>query len=79
VKVGRHGLLIDCRGRRGLLLPQVASEHGLDRLGFLDGLARKAGLPPESWQRQDCRLEAFEAQLMSGNLLELCDAGRGTR
>jgi len=75
VVVGRHGLLIELGGRRGLLLPQVAREHGLDRLGFLNALARKAGLPPDSWEQEDCRLAAFEAQLMSGVLLELCAEG----
>jgi AmmeMemoRadiSam system protein A len=75
IEPGRHGLIIDCAGRRGLLLPQVATEHGLDREGFLDALTRKAGLPPRAWEREDCTLEAFEAQLAKGALLELCEEG----
>ncbi len=73
VEVGRHGLILDARGRRGLLLPQVAVEHHLDREAFLDAVARKAGLSPRAWEWPECRLEAFEAQLDRGRLLELAD------
>jgi len=73
IELGRHGLILSCGGRRGLLLPQVAGEHGLDREGFLHALTRKAGLPPRAYERADCRLEAFEAQLAKGALLALCE------
>ena len=42
---GRHGLLLRLGGRSGVLLPQVAVEHGWDREEFLAKTARKAGLP----------------------------------
>lgn len=64
----RHGLLIEADGRRGLLLPQVAVEHHLDREGFLDALCRKAGLPRGRWREPACRLLAFEAQIRCGSL-----------
>ncbi|MCL5998872.1 MAG: AmmeMemoRadiSam system protein A [Chloroflexi bacterium] len=51
VEVGKHGLLIAKGGCRGLLLPQVAVEHGLDRYAFADAVCWKAGLPPGSWRR----------------------------
>src|SRR5688572_24555537 len=35
IEVGRHGLIIEDGSRRGLLLPQVATEHGWDRDTFL--------------------------------------------
>ena len=35
IEIGRHGLDIRRGGARGLLLPQVAVEHGLDRETFL--------------------------------------------
>lgn len=73
IELGRHGLILSCGGRRGLLLPQVAIEHRLDREGFLNALTRKAGLPPRAWEREDCTLEAFEAQLAKGALLALCE------
>lgn len=60
VVVGRHGLIIGDQGRRGLLLPQVATEQGWDRERFLIEVCRKAGLPRDAWRR-GARLELFEA------------------
>jgi AmmeMemoRadiSam system protein A len=51
VRVGTHGLHISRGGRRGLLLPQVATEHGWDRETFLRQTCRKAGLPDDAWQQ----------------------------
>jgi AmmeMemoRadiSam system protein A len=62
VEIGRHGLLISQHGRRGLLLPQVAVEHGWDRVTFLEQTCRKAGLPPDSWQH-GATIEAFTAEI----------------
>lgn len=62
VEVGRHGLLISQHGHRGLLLPQVPVEHGWDRVKFLEQTCRKAGLPPEAWQK-GATLEAFTAEV----------------
>lgn len=61
ITVGRHGLSVFQRGARGLLLPQVATEHGLDAVAFLGLACRKAGLPPDAW-RHGARIEAFTAQ-----------------
>lgn len=49
LQIGRHGLLIVRDLRRGLLLPDVASRSGWDRLEFLENVCLKAGLPPDSW------------------------------
>jgi AmmeMemoRadiSam system protein A len=65
VEVGTHGLLIRARDRQGLLLPQVAVEHGWDRLAFLDRTCQKAGLPPGSWRDSDAQLLAFTAQVFA--------------
>ena len=62
VEVGRHGLLISQHGRRGLLLPQVAAEHGWDRVTFLEQTCHKAGLPPDAWKK-GATLEAFTAEV----------------
>ena len=64
IEVGRHGLIIAQRGRRGLLLPQVALEHGWDRLTLLRETCRKANLDPDAWQR-GARIEVFSAQVFS--------------
>ena len=62
IEVGRHGLLITAHGRRGLLLPQVAVEHGWDRAMFLEQTCRKAGLPPNAWQ-ENATIDGFVAEV----------------
>jgi AmmeMemoRadiSam system protein A len=62
IQVGRHGLIVEHCGRRGLLLPQVAIEHGWDAETFLRYTCVKAGVPPDAW-RSDARLFLFEAQV----------------
>jgi AmmeMemoRadiSam system protein A len=64
IVVGRHGLSVRHREARGLLLPQVAIEHRLDALAFLELTCRKAGLRPDAW-RNGARIEAFTAQCVS--------------
>jgi AmmeMemoRadiSam system protein A len=64
IEVGRHGLLIDHQGRRGLLLPQVATEWGWDRETFLEHLCAKAGLPRDAWRR-GALVYRFEAEVFS--------------
>ena len=65
IEIGRHGITIDYRGQRGLLLPQVASEHGWDAETFLRHVCSKAGLPAEAWRETDARLERFTAQVFA--------------
>jgi len=60
---GRHGLLIAEKGRRGLLLPQVAEERGWDRKTFLKETCRKAGLPTDAWNEKDAEIFVFEAEV----------------
>ena len=42
IEIGRDGLMIAFRGRRGLFLPQVPVEQGWDTLEYLDMLCVKA-------------------------------------
>ena len=63
IEVGRHGLLLQARGRQGLLLPQVPVEHGWDRGTYLENLCRKAGLPREALEWPDTRLWVFTAEV----------------
>jgi AmmeMemoRadiSam system protein A len=51
IDVGRHGLVVEDGARRGLLLPQVATEWGWDRDQFLSQTCAKAGLAPDCWER----------------------------
>jgi len=62
VEIGRHGLLISMAGRRGLLLPQVPTEHHWNRTTFLEQTCRKAGLPLDAWQN-GATIEAFTAEI----------------
>jgi AmmeMemoRadiSam system protein A len=63
---GRDGLIVRRGMRSGVLLPQVASEERWDRITFLRGVCRKAGLPPESWREAGTELYAFRAQVVPG-------------
>lgn len=65
VEVGRHGLQISARGRRGVLLPQVAATRGWDRATFLSQTCVKAGLPADLWREGEVTLELFEAQVFA--------------
>src|SRR5262249_46812662 len=60
VEIGTHGLLVSHKGKKGLLLPRVAAEHGWDRERFLSETCRKAGLRSDQWER-GATLESFTA------------------
>jgi AmmeMemoRadiSam system protein A len=64
IEVGRHGLIVERGYRRGLLLPQVATERGWDVETFLVQTCLKAGLPEDAW-RHGARIWVFEAQVFS--------------
>jgi AmmeMemoRadiSam system protein A len=63
VEVGKHGLFITRGFRRGLLLPQVATEWHWDREAFLDQTCRKAGLNEGEWREKGVKIEVFEAEV----------------
>jgi len=63
LEVGRDGLYVIRGQRRGVLLPQVASEHGWDMETFLSQTCRKAGLPPEAWHDPTTEIYSFTAQV----------------
>ncbi len=68
VEPGRDGLMIR-RGRHaGLLLPQVATEHHMDRLAFLEALCQKALLPARSWRDPACVLRGFTVQRVAARI-----------
>src|SRR5688572_22670753 len=48
--IGRDGLHVRRGANSGLLLPQVAPEHGWSTEEFLSQTCRKAGLPPDAWK-----------------------------
>jgi AmmeMemoRadiSam system protein A len=62
VEIGVHGLVVRKGSRSGLLLPQVAPEHGWDREELLAHTCGKAGLPQDAWRLPGCDLLAFTAE-----------------
>ena len=64
IVVGRDGLIVEQHGRKGLLLPQVAPEHGFDRESFLAHTCLKAGLEADAW-RHGAAIYRFEAEVFS--------------
>ncbi|MEW5911663.1 MAG: AmmeMemoRadiSam system protein A [Thermodesulfobacteriota bacterium] len=63
IQVGRHGIYIVNPRGRGVLLPQVATEYGWDRLSFLDQTCLKAGLAPGCWKDPQTQILIFSAQI----------------
>ncbi|NLC71783.1 MAG: AmmeMemoRadiSam system protein A [Desulfuromonadaceae bacterium] len=66
IEVGKHGVYLENGFNRGVLLPQVAVEHGWDRLTFLQQTCLKAGLPADSWNSPQTRLYLFTAEILTG-------------
>ena len=62
IEAGRHGLIVEDGDARGLLLPQVAAEHGWTPETFLEQTCLKAGLPRDAWKK-GARILVFEAQV----------------
>ncbi len=63
IKVGEHGLIVQRGMRKGLLLPQVATEYGWDRTTFLRHTCLKAGLPPDAYQDEGTTIKVFSAEV----------------
>ncbi len=63
IEIGTHGLCITKGMVRGLLLPQVAVEHGWDAPTLLERVCAKAGLPADAWQDDDATIEVFTGQV----------------
>jgi len=65
IEVGTHGLILSEQGRRGLLLPQVPIEHGMDKDEFLSSLCEKAGFHRGFWKERTLNIEMFTADVFS--------------
>lgn len=65
IRIGTDGLIVEDAYHSGLLLPQVASEFGLDQTEFLSQACMKAGLPPDSWLDERTRVLAFQAEIFA--------------
>lgn len=65
IEIGRHGLFLRRVAHSGLLLPQVATAHGLSRERFLEETCRKAGLPAGAWKDPETQLYAFTCEIIA--------------
>jgi AmmeMemoRadiSam system protein B/AmmeMemoRadiSam system protein A len=63
IQVGKHGILMRNGRSSGLLLPQVATDYGWDRTGFLEHTCQKAGLPKSCWKDKDTEITIFSADV----------------
>jgi AmmeMemoRadiSam system protein B/AmmeMemoRadiSam system protein A len=63
IEVGKHGLYIKKGFHAGLLLPQVATEYGWDRVTFLEETCRKAGLHKDAWKEKGTEIYIFSADI----------------
>lgn len=64
LEVGRHGLYVAKRSKRGVLLPQVATEHNWDIRTFIEQTCLKAGLPKDAWKEPSTRISSFTALII---------------
>jgi AmmeMemoRadiSam system protein A len=63
IQIGKHGLLVATENHRGLLLPQVATEHKLSREEFLEETCHKADLPRDAWRAPQTKIYAFTCEI----------------
>ncbi len=64
IEIGRHGILLESRGRRAVFLPQVPVEQGWSVKGTLEQLCRKAALPPGTWRDRTATVFWYEATVI---------------
>ena len=65
VRLGVDGLIVSNSFTSGLFLPQVATEQGWDQETFLSEACGKAGLPYDSWLREDTKVQTFQAEVFA--------------
>lgn len=73
IVIGRDGLIVATGMHSGLLLPQVAVEHGFDSTEFLCQTCMKAGLMPDAW------LSGAEVYSFEGQIFEEIEPGGEVR
>jgi len=64
LEVGKHGLYVVRQGRRGVLLPQVATQYRWDMKTFLEQTCVKAGLRKHAWKNSDTEVSTFTALII---------------
>ena len=64
LEAGKYGLHIARGGRRGVLLPQVATRYGWDMKTLLEQTCLKADLPKHAWQDAGTEVLCFTALII---------------
>ena len=65
IRLGVDGLIVSNSFASGLFLPQVATEQGWDQETFLSEACGKAGLPYDSWLKEDTKVQTFQAEVFA--------------
>jgi AmmeMemoRadiSam system protein A len=65
IEAGKHGLVVSHGWRRGVLLPQVATQFSWQAERFLEETCVKAGLEREAWKDPHTRIQAFTAEVFA--------------
>lgn len=63
IELGKDGLIIQKGYRRGLLLPQVATENEMGVQEFLEHTCMKAGISADSWLDASCDVYKFQGKV----------------
>jgi hypothetical protein len=65
IRLGVDGLIVSNSFTSGLFLPQVATEQGWDQETFLSEACGKAGLPFDSWLKENTKVQVFQAEVFA--------------
>ncbi len=63
IEINKDGLILECEGYEGILLPQVPKEYNWNVEQFLDALCNKAGLLEDTWKNKKCKIYKFQAEI----------------
>ena len=70
IEAGKHGLVVTHGWRRGVLLPQVATQFSWQAERFVEETCAKAGLEREAWKDPHTRIQAFTAEVFAEPALQ---------
>ena len=68
LELGKHGLYIASGDKRGVLLPQVATQYRWDIKTFLEQTCLKAGLKTNAWRAPNTTVSSFTALIIEEQL-----------
>lgn len=63
IEAGKHGLMVSQGWRRGVLLPQVATEFQWTAERLLEETCVKAGFERDAWKDPETRIQGFTAEI----------------